>query len=124
MDVIRYTRCLSNYIDSLGHSGIMLAKEEVAKQFPNGNHDTLQKNGKPCLATEQALLQFRKDFLPQLVTSGHCFNLNELLKAYEMYEDYRYKWNHHQSYFFYGRIIGYLQRLITAIDAQISSQGV
>src|SRR3990167_6634044 len=72
--------------------------------------------------------KLRKNFMPiSAVRDGHHFNLNELIKAYEVYENlrlWRQLWNRNQLSLFGCQVIGYLERLVTAVDAQVFSKRI
>lgn len=133
---------LKQYVDiATNKSGMALAAEQILQQFPNGfdyplstyhfkpiidaiiNDQQLIQSGIPSEALHQLLVQFRKDFMPGLVTSGHFFNLNELVRAFELFDENR-PWEIKQGSLFWREIIGYLERLVTGIDAQVISQGI
>lgn len=125
-----------------GKNGSDLAKEQLAQQFPNGfdyppstydfsnivtaitNDEALIQTGKPSIATETILAQFRKDFMPGLVISGYHFNLNELITACGMCCQNQLSWNGKQENLFWRQIVGFLERLVSAVDAQVISESI
>jgi hypothetical protein len=79
----------------------------------------------PSETTKSLLVQLRNDFLPkEAVTSGHHFNLNHLLKAFEVYNAHWDKWNWNQRSLFWCQVIGYVERLVPAVDAQAFCMGL
>ncbi|MGQ3890580.1 hypothetical protein [Legionella sp. CNM-4043-24] len=121
---------------------LRLASDEFEKQFPHGfdypkssydfsvlanaiTEDTgLVATGKQSAAINAILFEFRKKFMPDVVSCGHHFNLNELIAACNVYEDYWPRWTTNQRSLYWSHVIGYLCRLVTAVDAQILSQGI
>ena len=119
-----------------------LAAEQFSQQFPHGvdyppstydfsllvetitNDQLLIQTGEASSATKEILAQFRKDFMPGTVREGHHFNVNELIKAYELYHKNEEQWNKKQIALFACQVIGYLERLVSAVDAQALSQGI
>ena len=102
----------------------VLATAITADQVLHQDHNpTVVKN--PSESTKALLAQFRNDFLPkEAVTSGHHFNLNHLLKAFEVYNAHWHQWNGNQCSLFWCQVIGYLERLVPAVDAQAFCQGL
>lgn len=79
----------------------------------------------PSEPTKKALTQFRNDFLPkEPITHGHLFNLNHLLEAFKVYNAHFEQWNWNQRSLFWCQVIGYLERLVPAVDAQAFCQGL
>lgn len=133
---------LAAYTDESGKSGLELAKEALAKHFPDGfDYPASTYNFKPLIdaitqdqrliqtdilddTTELLLTKFRNDFMPALVTNGHFFNLNDLVKTFELYIQNEDRWHPNQSFVFWCQVAGYLERLVTAVDAQVLSQGI
>lgn len=134
-----------------GKTGWEVAREQFYQQFPNGivaypesiydfnvlaaaiTHDPILAHNEynpaivknPSEATKALLVQFRNDFLPkEVVTSGHHFNLNHLLKAFEVYNAHWEQWNWNQRSLFWCQVIGYVERLVPAVDAQAFCQGL
>lgn len=125
-----------------------LAEAQLAEVFPAGfeyppstydfkdlvqaiTHDPILINAthfvKPGQAspnTEKVLAEFRKDFLPGSKKVGYHFNLNELIKACEIYNSNYSQWNPYQAAVFWGQVVGYLERLVSACDAQALCQGI
>jgi hypothetical protein len=120
-----------------------LATAEIKKQFPNGfdfppstydfgplidaitNDQSLIQHNVPSAATEELLAQFRKDFLPDaVVTSGHFFNLNELVRAFELYDANWQPWNGNQLSLFWRQVIGYFEGLVSGVTGEVISQGI
>ena len=137
-----------------GKTGWEMAKVQFYEQFPNGIVDypesayyakfnalaaaitedlvlrqtqdyipAIVKN--PSETTKALLVQLRNDFLPkEAVTSGHHFNLNHLLKAFEVYNAHWDEWNWNQRSLFWCQVIGYVERLVPAVDAQAFCMGL
>ena len=122
-----------------------LAAAEIKKQFPNGfefppstydygplidaitNDQSLIQNNAPSDVTKALLAQFRKDFLPdpdRVVTSGHFFNLNELVRAFELYDANWAPWNGNQLSLFWRQVIGYFEGLVSGVMGEVISQGI
>lgn len=122
-------------------NGIELAQEQWQAQFPSGVGDpptnpfdfselvnsitadqNLRYRGVASQTTQDALKKFRMHFRPRLITeenSHHHSNISELIRALKVYDD---NWDHwHGSrldHYFWCRIIGGFQRLLSTIDAQ------
>lgn len=120
-----------------------LAADEINKQFPAGfdfppstydfdpliaeiTYDqSLIQNGIPSDVTESLLAQFRKDFLPNtVVTSGHFFNLNELVRAFELYNANWRLWQGNQLSLFWRQVVGYFEGLVSGVVGEVISQGI
>ena len=133
-------KCLDAYLDKTnGHA--MAASQELEK-FPNGfdyppstydfdpivaaiTHDQqLIQTGKPSKDTLALLMEFRAAYKPGVVTVGHHFNMNDFIKANEVYETNWNPWNGKQLDFFDVYFIGCLDRLITAPYLQRACQGL
>jgi len=122
--------------------GRKLAAEQFNEQFPDGdftypkstynfeslilaitNDDNLITTGEPNDTTKAALLTFKNHYLPGVVTKGHLFNLNDLVKAWELYSSKlslasRNPWEPNQLTFFCCQVVGGLELAATAVDAQ------
>lgn len=72
--------------------------------------------------TQSLLVQFRKDFLPGTIRSGLHFNMNHLIKACEAYIP-SWAWGCSQS-LIWVQVVGYLERLVTAVDAYTIGHGI
>jgi hypothetical protein len=80
---------------------------------------------KPNETTKAALAAFREYFRPkEAVDSGHDFNLNHLVKAYELYKAHWNQWNWNQCVVYCVEVIGYLQGLVPPSVAQAFCQGL
>lgn len=124
-----------------------LIANEIKKQFPNGfdfpsstydfgplvkaiNEDPFLRQGSnlPSKNTNLLVMQFWKHFLPNtIITNGHFFNFNELVKAFEIYDEYLNKkkqWNSKQQSLYWRAVIGYLEGLVTGVLGQVISQGI
>lgn len=129
------------YVDQVPN-GRELAAAQLHEKFPNGfdyppstydyspvvkaitNDQTLIQTGRLSPETEETLAKFRKDFMPGVVKQGFHFNLNDLIKACEVYNENYRLWNDNQESLFWRKVIGFLERLVTAFDAQVISQGI
>lgn len=134
---------LESYIDQdTKRSGTSLAAEQIQQQFPNGfnyppstydfsplvtaisNDQQLIATGNPSEATKILIEKFRTDFMPGVVKSGYLFNLNDLIKALELYDQNYDPWDGNQLRFFWCQVVGFLERLVPAVFAQAVSQGI
>lgn len=134
--------------------GLVIAVEQLDQLFPNGfsypesrydfnkldklvtEDEQLITTGIPNGDTITAIEQFRKDFMPGVVKSGYLFNMNELIKALSIYRDYAFEydyrlgtqckplWNKAQLEYFWCNVVGYLERLVTAVFAQRICNGL
>lgn len=139
-DMLTYVgRVVDRKGNQIGHQ---LAAEQTVQQFPNGvdypastydfgplvaaitTDPELIAERTARLATKEVLQQFRNDFMPGVVSVGHHFNLNELIKACEVYNQNFNPWNSKQLSFFFSQVIGYLERLLPTVDAQVLCQGI
>ncbi len=119
-----------------------LALLQLLKYFPNGfdmpqsrynftplvtainNDQYLRQTGRADINTESLLVQFRQHFLPSTVHAGYLFNMNEMIEALNIYDAYYDLWHTNQLSLFARQIIGYFERLVPAVDAQILCQGI
>ena len=122
-------------------TGDALAAQQKQEKFPQGfdypastydfsplvqaiNGDQqLRQTGAPSQATLDVLRKFRNDFKPGVVIAGHHFNMNDLIKAHEVYHQSVDSWNPEQIDFFSVKVIGFLERLLTAPYLQRACQG-
>lgn len=140
------TDAFKNYVDPVSKkSANELAADEIKKQFPDGfdfppskyHYDPLIAaitNDRLLIqhyilsdATKALLVEFRKHFLPDTVTSGHFFNLNHLVSAGEIYAEnwsLDSSWSMTQLRFFWCEVIGYFQGLVTGVVGEVISQGI
>ncbi len=120
-------------------TGIQRAQRQMQEQFPSGfeypqveaEFTTLMDkivnaltNDPTSPETQAVLNEFRHYFLPKEVTNGHHFNLNYLIEAINVYSQNWDPWGDNQRSFFWCQVIGYLERLVPAIDAQEFCQGL
>lgn len=131
--------CFDNATDpTSGRCYRDIAITQLAQQFPDGftyppnpydfskleqaitNDQALTQTGKPSDETHKLIIQFRNDFLPTITTTGHHFNLAILRKAADIYAKlYQQDFNNGQQLLLFShQIIGYLQRLLSAVDVQ------
>jgi hypothetical protein len=136
--------CLDQFVDiKSGIKGHQIANEQLDQQFPNGfdyppsTYDFSELEAAITLirfaSTTGAYAKFGKVFMPVDVSVGYHFNLNHLIKACEVYEKNTNcgellfprapLWNSNQASIFWCFVIGYLERLVTAVDAQGFSCG-
>ena len=127
-------------------TGAQRALKQIQARFPNGfdypptddtfntliadiaeaitNDQTLITTDRPNEATRAALTRLRQYLLPKDVTQGHHFNLSQLIKACEIYNQNWNPWNENQRPLFWRQVIGYLQRLAPVVDAQAFCTGL
>ncbi len=120
-------------------TGIQRAQRQMQEQFPSGfeypqveaEFTTLMDkivnaltNDPTSPETQAVLNEFRHYFLPKEVTEGHHFNLNYLIEAFNRYGQHVAPWNENQLSLFWCQVIGYLERLVPAFDAQAFFQGL
>ncbi len=67
---------------------------------------------------EEALEKFRKDFEPRKIQDEKSFNMNNLLKAYDIHINTQQQWAVENKTIFWTQVIGYLQRSLPACYAQ------
>jgi hypothetical protein len=120
--------------------GVAIAQKQLEEKFPHGfdyppsDYDfsplvnaitnDLINTDNPSDATKRLIAKFKKNFLPKDVTQGHHFNLNHLDKALRVYNQWFESWNWRQQSLFSCQVIGYLERLVTLVDAQAFSQSL
>ncbi|EKD71398.1 MAG: hypothetical protein ACD_46C00194G0012 [uncultured bacterium] len=132
---------LDAYLDKL-KDGHQFAEDHVKEKFPNGfdfpeskydfsglkaaitNDQQLIQTGNPNQTTLAALEQFRKDFKPGTVTVGHHFNMKDLIKAHQVYDENWQPWEPKQLKFFSLGVIGFLERLMTRFYLMLTCQGI
>ncbi len=120
-------------------TGIQRAQRQMQEQFPSGFEypqveaeftalmDKIVNaltNDPTSPETQAVLNEFRHYFLPKEVTEGHHFNLNYLIEAFDVYSQNWDPWNDNQLSLFWCQVIGYLERLVPAVDAQAFFQGL
>ncbi len=120
-------------------TGIQRAQRQMQEQFPSGFEypqveaeftalmDKIVNaltNDTTSPETRAVLNEFRHYFVPKEVTEGHHFNLNYLIEAFNRYNQNWAPWNGNQLSLFWRKVIGYLERLVPAIDAQAFCQGL
>jgi len=71
-----------------------------------------------------AINHFRKDMSPREVSSGLHFNHQTLINAFEVYNEQYDGWSANKRNLFWRQVIGYVQRLLPACDAQAFAQGL
>ena len=133
---------LDAYLHKL-KDGYKIAKEQIEEKFPDGfdfpestydfsilsaaiaQDERLLLTDKPNLTTLAALKQFRKDFKPGVVTMGHPFNMNDLIKAYKTYDtNILQRWEPAHLRFFGKCVIGFLERFMTGFYLMSVCQGI
>lgn len=137
------------YMDEKGviiETGRLRAQKQIQEQYPNGfdypqveNEFTvlmdkiigiitrdisLKTNNIPSPETRALLNEFRQYFLPKEVTQGHHFNFNYLIDAFDRYGQNCKNWKKKQQSYFWCQVIGYLERLVSGVDAQAFCQGL
>lgn len=132
--------------------GEKLAYKQEQEKFPEGlgfsaskydftllvnaiTHDqNIIQTGQASADTLALLEKFRADFKPDIVKTGHHFNMSHLIKAHGIYYKKHWGglclpcgsksfWDSNQLDFFAVFVIGFLQRLLTTFYMQIASQG-
>ncbi len=121
-------------------TGVQRAQKQIQEKFPSGfdyppsgatfhilmtaivtaiaNDQTLIATGRPNKATQKAVARLRRHLLPNDVTQGHHFNLNYLAKALRMSNQNSWHSHSRQVLFFWRQVIGYVERLVSVVDAQ------
>lgn len=130
-----------NYFDQVfdkasGKNGYQIAIDQWNQQFPNGvdyppstydfNSLAYTIRDDPMLrhaytaspATASLIEKLRKDFIPGVLQNGHHFNLNHLINACEVYLGSGFWISRKSQSTFWRQVIGYLERLVSAVDAQ------
>ena len=129
-------------------NGQLIGEEEKKKQFdaqfPDGNIENKPSdynfsalaavisndkfdNNLPNAVTEAAIKKFQDDFTPNpedVITTGKHFNMQHLIKAYEIYNSNYDTWSYGQCSLFWRQVIGHLQRQIPACYAQAYCTGL
>lgn len=131
-------RILDEYLNILP-DGHQLAYDQEQEKFPNGfnypestydfkplvdaitNDQSLIDNDNPSEATLAVLAAFRADFKPGVVKTGYHFNMNDFVKAHDVYGQ---NWEPNQQAFFSKYVIGFLERLVSAPYMQRACQGI
>ncbi|EKD70596.1 MAG: hypothetical protein ACD_46C00484G0014 [uncultured bacterium] len=117
--------------------------KQYNEQFPNGVKDApcdfdfsplvaaitndMVANHQPNAKTEEELKKFRDYFTPKATDVkiyGKHFNMQNLIKAFEIYNNNYTSWSGDQLSLFWRQVIGYLQRLVPACYAQAFCQGL
>lgn len=132
---------LDAYLKTLP-KGQEFAEAHVKEKFPNGldfpastadfntlaaamtQDQQLKDTGNPSPTTEALLKQLQATFKPGVVRMGHHFNMNEYVKAHEIYDQNYYPWNENQIRYFTKHVLGFLQRLKTGVYLQVDITGV
>lgn len=120
-----------------------LAIAEIKKQFPNGfafpasdydygnlldlmaKDQSLNQNNELSEETKNLLADFRKRFFTDIAPdNGHFFNLIEVENAAKMFHTAWEQNNHsyHVLSLFWRQVVGYLNGLVTGVEAQMLSQ--
>lgn len=84
----------------------------------------LKNTGIPSSATQALLVQLQTEFKPGVVKTGHHFNMNDVIKAREIYDANFMPWDDNQLRFFSKNVIGFLQRLETGVYLQSDRTGL
>jgi hypothetical protein len=125
-------------------NGNQFAIDQENEKFPNGfdfppstfatdvsslidaitNDFQLRVNGNPNEATVEEIKKFRKRFKPGVVSTGHHFNMNDLIAAHQTYDINWRPWNDRQFAFFGVQVIGFLERLMTTQYLWVACQGI
>ncbi len=74
-----------------------------------------------------AMMEFKERFKPGIVTTGYHFNFHNLIKAYQTYQKMNApsgQWRHQKVHLFWQQVIGFIQCLLPACDAQAFAQGL
>jgi hypothetical protein len=92
--------------------------EDVVAQLHHQNRDS------DLCAAMTGPEGFRARFKPGIVITGHHFNAQNLIRAFEVYAEQYDGWRDEQQYLFWRQVIGFIQRLLPAVDAQAFAQGL
>ncbi len=122
--------------------GYKLMAEQFDAQFPDGvefpecNYDfffplvdaifqdrDLLSKGVANRETENEIIRFRQAQLHNITKKGHHSPLSEMKAACKVLQDQWSNWNDHQRLFFYVKVIGYFQRLLSKADASALCSG-
>lgn len=116
------------------------AENHVKEKFPNGfdfspstfDFDPLVAaisadpftDGVPSANTLALLEQFQEAFKPGVVTSGHHFNMNDVMKADDLLVQHWNSWSDAKRNCFDINVRGFLQRLKTGVYLQADISGL
>jgi hypothetical protein len=122
--------------------GCEVMAEQFDQQFPQGvdyapsscdihafieaitRDDCLIEGNMPRRLTLLAMDKFRSNQLKNQARTGYYCNLNDLRKACSLASDNWKNWNDHQRLFYFINVVGYLERMVSAIDAKAICAGI
>lgn len=102
---------------------VIKASNNDGAQFTETEKDKKKLDNDPTLTLSEALNRFRDQF-SQKSHDEIIFNPQHLLMAFEIYKKQFNVWDSRKCDLFWRQIIGFVQRFLSAIDAQVFTQGI